>query len=178
MSSHRRCRVTDELIKSLPSSRLHTCRRRRHQVCYYVTCDISLIAMGVPYSGSLRTIVESGPRLIQIRCMWTCFRSVESCDLVGWGCSPQSALNKISSTTTVHRVPFCSERVVHAACSGAGPTVFNVRQPRNTAILKVKHCLVVRLKMDEIVAGVKSTQLRKTTLHNTPYGSGSRGGGL
>jgi hypothetical protein len=55
-------------------------------------CCISQIATGVPYSESPRTIIQAGPILIKIRRNLTCFRPVQSFDLLGWGSSPYSAL--------------------------------------------------------------------------------------
>jgi hypothetical protein len=45
----------------------------------------------VPYSESLRKAVDSGPVLVKIRCIWTCFRPVQGFDLLGWGSSPFNA---------------------------------------------------------------------------------------
>jgi hypothetical protein len=54
-------------------------------------CNIAQIATGLPYSESPRTNVRSGLSLYKIRCNLTCFRPVQSFDLLVWGSSPHSA---------------------------------------------------------------------------------------
>jgi hypothetical protein len=54
--------------------------------------NISQIATGLPYSESPRTIVRSGPILINFRCKLICFRPDQCFDFLGWGSSPLSAL--------------------------------------------------------------------------------------
>jgi hypothetical protein len=61
-------------------------------------CNIFQIATGLPYSESPRKTARSGPSLINIRCNLTCFRPVQSFDLLGWGgSSPHSALKNYTS---------------------------------------------------------------------------------
>jgi hypothetical protein len=66
----------------------------------FLLCNISQIAMGVPYSESPWTTFESGTILIKIRCNLICFRAVQRFDVwVGvhsWQC-PQ----KLHSPCTV-----------------------------------------------------------------------------
>jgi hypothetical protein len=75
-------------------------RRRRRRRPWRRRRRRRRIAMGLPCSESPRTTIEAGPILTKIRCNLTCFRLVPSCDLLGWGSGPYSALkNYIGGTT-------------------------------------------------------------------------------
>jgi hypothetical protein len=50
-----------------------------------ILCNISQIATGVPYSESPRKKSQSATTLVNIGCNLTCFRPVQSVDLLGWG---------------------------------------------------------------------------------------------
>jgi hypothetical protein len=54
----------------------------------------------MPYSESPRKICQSGPILIKIRCNLTCFRPVQSLDVLGW--CKISSINQITITITIN----------------------------------------------------------------------------
>jgi hypothetical protein len=66
-----------------------------------LVCNISQTAMGITYSESPRTTMGSGPILIKMRCLWICFRPIQSFDLHGSGSSLHRALHNYTSNLLV-----------------------------------------------------------------------------
>jgi hypothetical protein len=74
---------------------------------FLVLCYISQIAMGEPYSESLRTNSQSVQILNNIGWNLMCFQPIQSFDILGWGSTPQGVLGVLSKmtntiTTTIH----------------------------------------------------------------------------
>jgi hypothetical protein len=70
-------------------------------VSVLILCNISQIATGVPYSESLRKKAQIAPILINIGRSVTCFRPVQSFDLLGWGSHVLRVLSKITKKVGV-----------------------------------------------------------------------------
>jgi hypothetical protein len=79
-------------------------------VLILLLCNISHIATGVPYPESPRNIFQSGPILIKIRCNLTCFRQVQSFDLLGWGSMSSGCFQKILKKVGVHVLRVVSKK--------------------------------------------------------------------
>jgi hypothetical protein len=65
-------------------------------------CNMSQIATGVPYSESPRNKSQSGPIHINIQRNLTCFRPVQSCDLLGCGSMSLGYSQKLLKKVGVH----------------------------------------------------------------------------
>jgi hypothetical protein len=69
---------------------------------FFLLCNISQIATGVPYSEYPRNRSQSGPILINIRCNLTCFGPVQSVDLLGWGSMSSGSSHTLLKKVGVH----------------------------------------------------------------------------
>jgi hypothetical protein len=82
-------------------------------------CNISQIATGVPYSEFPRRIFQSEPILITFGCNLTCFRPVQSFDLLGWGSMTRGCFQQLFKKVGVHVLRVFSKIIQ----TGGGPVL-------------------------------------------------------